>query len=505
MTPYRVLVVDDSAFMRKIVSDLIERDVSFTVVDTATNGREAVEKITKIKPDIVTMDVEMPEMNGLESLKRIMRAYPLPVIMLSGINEEGMRETIMALEAGAFDFIRKPSVSSSQDIQAVGETLLRQLHAAVHDSTWTKDKPALAQPSAALIEEAAGTQSLDETTVVPPEVRRKEERSTEMLRAKIEPAAAQDERTRTDRLIGGAAAQRSASSVPKPKAAVSPPPAPLQPPRPPVQEKSVREEKKQERQVHPRPAAKPVPRSEPPAAPVKKNTVAPVQSLKSQVSKNQVSERKTPERPVSPPPNVSRSSSGGDTIDQIVAVGCSTGGPRALKELLENIPASFPAPIVIVQHMPPKFTHSLAQRLNTLSPLNVVEAEHGMPLRKGTAYIAPGGQHLLVKRSGSGQFAIELSDAPPQNGHKPSVGAMFDSIQGYGDIRRHAVIMTGMGSDGAKEMKKLYDSGISTTIAESEETCVVYGMPRSAAELNCVMHLLPLPQIATKLNQVVKT
>lgn len=499
MTPYRVLVVDDSAFMRKIVSDLIERDVSFSVVDTARNGREAVEKIRKIKPDIVTMDVEMPEMNGLESLQHIMREYPLPVIMLSGINEEGMRETIMALEAGAFDFIRKPSVSNSQDIESVGEALLRQLHAAVHDSAWRKEKPASTKPPIVLAP-APVEPERQEATAEPPspsvDPRRPEDRAPDLPRPKIE-SSAPESRPRKDGTPGFNAAPRTAAPAPTSKTNPSAPPsvAPSKPAR--------KSSAQPERPAAARAADKSAVRSDPAAAPAKKPPLAaPAQDA----FKSPPQERKTPDRPVSPPAAPpSRTAAGGAAIDQIVAVGCSTGGPRALKELLENIPASFPAPIIIVQHMPPKFTHSLAQRLNTLSPLEVVEAQQGMPLRKGTAYIAPGGQHLLVKRSGSGQYAIELSDAPPQNGHKPSVGAMFDSVLQLNEVRRHAVIMTGMGSDGAKEMKKLYDSGISTTIAESEETCVVYGMPRAAAELNCVMHLLPLPQIATKLNQVVKS
>ncbi|QDH22871.1 chemotaxis protein CheB [Saccharibacillus brassicae] len=495
MAPYRVLVVDDSAFMRKIVSDLIERDVSFSVVDTATNGREAVEQIMRIKPDIVTMDVEMPEMNGLESLKVIMREYPLPVIMLSGINEEGMRETIMALEAGAFDFIRKPSVSNSQDIEAVGEALLRQLHAAVHDSTWRKDKPLPSKASSALPEQAAAPE-LPEAEASGTSARQPEERTPETPRPKIAAPPPAD-RSRPESSVTDTA-PRSGAAMPKGNAGMpaGQPPAAARPSAP-------REEKKPERAPNVRPSAPAdKPRSEFSAAPAKKPLQVPPAAAKAPAFDRKAPD-KTSERPPATP-TFSRSSAG-DSIDQIVAVGCSTGGPRALKELLENIPASFPAPIVIVQHMPPKFTHSLAQRLNTLSQLEVVEAQQGMPLRKGTAYIAPGGQHLLVKRAGSGQYSIELSDAAPQNGHKPSVGAMFDSLLPMNEVRRHAVIMTGMGSDGAKEMKKLYDSGIATTIAESEETCVVYGMPRSAAELNCVMHLLPLPQIATKLNQVVKS
>ncbi|MDO3410681.1 chemotaxis protein CheB [Saccharibacillus sp. CPCC 101409] len=500
MTPYRVLVVDDSGFMRKIVSDLIERDVSFTVVDTAKNGLEAVEKIMKLKPDIVTMDVEMPEMNGLESLKIIMRQYPLPVIMLSGINEEGMRETIMALEAGAFDFIRKPSASSSQDIEAVGEALLRQLHAAVHDSAWGKQKSAAQQPKPGDPAASAASPAADS----PPQETAKPPGAADPAASPARTPRPAEPRPKTDAAPPAARPRREDAA--SPAAPKTPAPAPATPktggaasvpaPRP-----SSTPDKKPASPAAGRPSAAPAftpaPQTRPEPAP------APARKPAASAPKSEPAAERRPA--AGTPAPVSRPLAGGDSIDQIVAVGCSTGGPRALKELLENIPASFPAPIVIVQHMPPKFTHSLAQRLNTLSPLEVVEAQHGMQLRKGTAYIAPGAYHLLIKRTGDGRYMIELSDAPPQNGHKPSVGAMFDSILPLNEVRRHAVIMTGMGSDGAKEMKKLYDSGISTTIAESEETCVVYGMPRSAAELNCVMHLLPLPQIATKLNQVVKS
>lgn len=131
MCAYQVLVVDDSAFMRKIITDLIVRDESFNIVGTAANGKEAVEKVKELQPDLVTMDVEMPEMNGLEALPLIMAAHPLPVIMLSGINEQGMKETIMALEAGAFDFIRKPSIAHAQDIEQVSKALLEQMHTAM--------------------------------------------------------------------------------------------------------------------------------------------------------------------------------------------------------------------------------------------------------------------------------------------------------------------------------------------------------------------------------------
>ncbi|MNC18388.1 Chemotaxis response regulator protein-glutamate methylesterase [compost metagenome] len=217
-----------------------------------------------------------------------------------------------------------------------------------------------------------------------------------------------------------------------------------------------------------------------------------------------------PAAPAATGANLEASAAGGDRksankgLRKLVAVGCSTGGPRALKAFLENIPADFPAPIVIVQHMPPNFTKSLAQRLNTFSPLEVAEAEQGMVLRQGAAYIAPGGFHMRVVPAAGGQYAIDLTLEEARNGHRPSVDTLFESILPYTSLERHAVIMTGMGSDGARMMKSLYDSGVTSTFAESEETCVVYGMPRSAVELHCVRHVLPLQEIAPRLVQAVK-
>ncbi|MNZ94519.1 Chemotaxis response regulator protein-glutamate methylesterase of group 2 operon [compost metagenome] len=188
----------------------------------------------------------------------------------------------------------------------------------------------------------------------------------------------------------------------------------------------------------------------------------------------------------------------------LVAIGTSTGGPKALKAVLEKIPAHFPAPIVIVQHMPANFTKSLAQRLDSLSELNVVEAEEGMELLPGTAYIAPGGHHMNVMNSTGGKYRVTLSEQAPRSGHRPSVDVLYESLIPLDSLKRHVVLLTGMGSDGAKAMKILYDSGVTSTIAESEETCVVYGMPRSAVELGCVNYILPLNEIGPKLVQIVK-
>jgi len=367
MRPYRVLVVDDSVFMRKIITDLITEDPLFQVIATAKNGKEAIKLVKELKPDAVTMDIEMPELNGLDALKIIMNEQPTPVVMLSSLTQDGARETITALERGAVDFVGKPSGSISLDLRKMKAVILEKLHIAVKTNA-TKLKTNSSAP----------------------------ERKT---------AAA-------------SATERVKLSKPDMK--------------PPV-------------------------------------TNAPTQ------------------------------------VSQLVAVGTSTGGPRALHQVISQIPAHFPAPIVIVQHMPPNFTKSLAQRLNSVSEITVVEAENGMVLQNGTAYIAPGGFHMTVARNGPGMYKIHLSQDEPRNGHRPSVDVLFESLLPLKELKRHAVIMTGMGADGAKGMRALKLAGAVTTIAEAEETCIVYGMPRAAVELNCVMHVLPQQKIAWKLSQSVLT
>lgn len=349
MTRHRVLVVDDSAFMRKVITDLISEDPEFTVIDTARNGVEAVRKTRELRPDVVTMDVDMPLMDGLKALETIMRECPAPVVMLSSLTDAGARETIAALELGAVDFVQKPSGSISLDLYKVKEQLMEKLKAAA--------------------------------------------------RAKMPGKA---------------------------PSAAPPPPAPA------------------------RPAA-----------------------------------------------GVPAAGKGG-AIAKLAAIGTSTGGPRALQKVLSALSADFPAPILIVQHMPPMFTKSLAERLNSLCAIEVREAVNGERLVPGTAYIAQGGRHMKAERAGKGDYRIRLTDEPPRSGHRPSVDMLFESLAGLTELKRVAVIMTGMGSDGARGLKTLKDSG-ALTIAESEETCVVYGMPRAAADMQAVQYMLGLHEIPDKM------
>ncbi|OBZ18365.1 chemotaxis response regulator protein-glutamate methylesterase [Bacillus sp. FJAT-27264] len=468
MKPYKVLVVDDSAFMRKIISDLIENDANFQVTATAANGREAIEKVNDLRPDLVTMDVEMPEMNGLEALKIIMAERPLPVIMLSGINEEGMKETILALEWGAFDFIRKPSISSSQDIIAVGESLREQMKEAM-----------LARHQRQVRETAIKAIEVKPVETIAP-LGQTSQPSIQALRKNLELPAKKSglpasKPAEADRAIKPAEVTRTAK---------------------PIQKKAAPESKTTKKPILPLPTS-PKPASE------KFMSRLNTERESTHILRSQTEAIAEPVV-VTGAPNTDRRSSPVKGLSKIVAVGCSTGGPRALKALLENIPADFPAPIVIVQHMPPNFTKSLAQRLNTFSPLEVAEAEPGMVLRQGAAYIAPGGYHMKVVLSAGGQYTLSLTKEEARNGHRPSVDTLFESLLPLTSLERHAVLMTGMGSDGARMMKALYESGVCSTFAESEETCVVYGMPRSAVELQCVRHILPLQEIAPRLVQAVK-
>lgn len=440
MKPFRVLVVDDSAFMRKIFSDFIERDPSFQVVGTATNGLEAVEKVTELDPDVITLDVEMPKMNGLDALKLIMSSGPRPVIMLSGINEQGMRETILALEAGAFDFIRKPSISNALDIEQVRSELLKQLNAAMQ----AKQRRALWE------EEEQRRRSADITVPLSPKL--SDKTLNKKLQVKETKSANKGNEQRSKRL--------DSQPLPKLQSAGEKP----------ARAKGTTPSEFKSKQAEPIPAV--------PVKPV------------------------APPKIENRPPRETKSQTSLEFMD-VVAVGCSTGGPRALKVFLEQIPGDFCAPIVIVQHMPPSFTKSLAQRLNSFSELEVMEAEQDMILERGKAYIAPGGSHMRVHRSISGDYQIKISQDEVRNGHRPSVDVLFESLLPLTEINRHTVLMTGMGSDGAKMMKKLYDAGVTSTYAESEQTCVVYGMPRSAVELGCVNNILPLHDIAPRLVQAV--
>lgn len=340
----KVLVVDDSSFMRMMISKMLQQDPLIEVIGTARNGRDAIARVQTLRPDVVTMDVEMPEADGLQALKQIMTTAPTPVIMISSLTSEGAQATVDALQNGAFDFIPKPD-TQMKDIVNIAVELVSKVKSA--------SKSSLRRFAPAII----GTRT-----------------------------SAKETRTPSNHLARGTDAPPS---------------------------------------------------------------------------------RK---------------------VEQLLAIGTSTGGPRALNTVLTGLPEFIPCPIVIVQHMPPQFTASLAHRLDQSCAIRVVEAEHHQLLQNGVAYVAPGGFHMTVVRR-HGEYSISLSEQAKRNEHRPSVDVLFESLAALTALRRTLVIMTGMGNDGAAGMLRAKISG-AVTIAESERTAVVYGMPKAAINLGCVDFIL---------------
>lgn len=358
MSKIKVLIVDDSIFMRKLISDFVSKDDRLQVAGTAKNGLEAIKLTEELKPDVITMDVEMPEMDGLTALRHIMHRFPTPVLMVSSLTEKGAYETIKALQLGAVDFIQKPSGSVSLDLFRVKEELLSKIKAVS-------------------------------------------------------------------------------------KARLS----------------------KQEDPVHKEAAL-------PKARPIIRKTEKAAAIIKD--------------------------------FKRLFAIGTSTGGPKALETVITGLPPDFKDPVLVVQHMPPKFTEYLAKRLDGISNLHVVEAQNNQVISGGTVYIAPGDYHMEVRQRGT-EFRIVLNKEAPCNGHRPSVDVLYESVSRLAGLNRHYIIMTGMGGDGAKAMRKAKESGsAASTIAESEETCIVYGMPKTAVNLGCVDHILPLHRISSKMIELSK-
>jgi two-component system chemotaxis response regulator CheB len=453
MSTYRILLVDDSPFMRKVYGDLIVASGRFEIAGFAGDGEEAVRLTRDLAPDVVVMDLEMPKMNGIEALREIMAARPTPVILMSAVSEDGMRETILALQAGAFDFVRKPDASAGLGLEKVSKILLERLFIAAETGREGRLRLLAQTPASVPVPRAPAKQSA-QAPAAPP-ARTPKERQIPLRHPVRPPGEAGSPKT------GGAQApsprpaaetpQRKLPAAGKRESAAAAPEA-----------GAARERKRPARAGAAVGGTGTDPKTAAPAVPDRP--------------------AKAPERNPLP-------------VTRLIAIGVSTGGPRALHQVLTALPADFPAPLLIVQHMPPRFTRSLAQRLDQSCRIRVREAENGELVENGTAYIAPGGLQMTLAKELPGRYRIHLEDGPPRNGHKPSVDVLFDSLVGLSELERVAVLLTGMGSDGAKGLKKLREDG-AETIAESEETCVVYGMPRSAIQLGAATHVLPLHEIA---------
>ena len=377
MDKVRIIVVDDSAFMRRAISDMIESDADFEVVAKFRDGRELVEKVDQFKPDLITLDVHMRDLDGLATLKELKKqGKSYPIIMLSSATTEGSEVTLECLDNGAITFITKPSGSISLDIDKVNERLLSEIRGITSNIKLNRHNTVI--------------KKYDSYTRLKRNSEVKDISNIVKLQEKIE---VKDENSS----YGGN------KSIPKNK-----------------------------------------------------------------------------------------------RIDAVV-IGASTGGPKALQEVLTRLPANLNVPVFVVQHMPEGFTKVFAERLNKSCNMEVVEAEDGMAINRNTIYIAKGGSHMTVGSSNR----ISLNKEPSIWGVRPAVDKLFDSaVEIYGG-NLLSVVLTGMGRDGAEGTKRIKECG-GITISEDRSTCTIYGMPKAAYETGKVDLVLPLDQICNKITQIVK-
>lgn len=342
MAKTRVLIIDDSALVRSLLTEIISHEPDLEVVGAAPDPLVAREMIRALNPDVLTLDVEMPKMDGLDFLERLMRLRPMPVVMVSTLTERGAETTMRALELGAIDFVAKPRIGVANGMRDLAHDIIDKIRIAAKAHMHRRAAPAVAATPAA--------------------------------EAKAKP-----------------------------------------------------------------------------------------------VSFSRVS------------------------TEKLIAIGSSTGGTEAVREVLSRMPADAPA-ILITQHMPPGFTASFATRLNGLCKMTVKEAQAGERVLPGHAYIAPGGRHMRLARSGA-SYLIELDDGEPVNRHKPSVDVLFNSVAKQAGRNALGVMLTGMGKDGATAMLTMKQAG-AYNIAQDEATCVVFGMPKEAIAVGAVDAVLPVGKIA---------
>lgn len=352
----KAVVIDDSAFMRKSLSIILKSDPDIEVVGTARDGIEGVELVKKVKPDIVTLDIEMPRMNGLEALEIIMKEAPTSVIMVSSLTTEGADATIKALEIGAVDFIPKEMSFVSVNIINIKEDLIKKIKTIVRNK---------------------------------------------FIKSRLKRLKGNDsglERERIPRF-------RTIKELPK-------------------------------------------------------------------------------------------------FGYKAIALGISTGGPLSLQKLVPNLTGKMNIPFFIVQHMPPRFTKSLADRLNNMCPLEVKEAENREEVKNGVVYIAPGGFHMKTYKSNNGKIYLETTEMPSDTLHRPSVDVMLKSVLGIYGKHTMGIIMTGMGKDGLEGIRELKRLG-GYCLAQDEDSCVVYGMPKAVVDAGFADVIAPLEKISEIINRAV--
>lgn len=368
----KVLVVDDSSFFRRRVSEIINADPRMEVIDSAVNGKEAVEKTAQLKPDVITMDVEMPVLDGISAVRQIMAQTPTPILMFSSLTHNGAKATLDALEAGALDFLPKKfeDIARNRD---EATSLLQQRVVQI-----ARKRPVMRRAT-----RPSPTSSSEQTA--PP----------------------------------NSGARTPARPTPKPTTGAG--------------------------------AAKKAP---------------------------------------------ARFTATGKRY-QLMAIGTSTGGPVALQKVLTKLPANFPLPIILVQHMPATFTAAFAQRLNGLCQITVSEAQDGDVLKPGHAYLAPGGMQMMLDgRPGSAR--LKILDGGERMNYKPCADVTFGSAAKIFSDKVLSVVLTGMGADGREGARMLKNAG-STIWAQDEDSCVVYGMPQAVAKAGISSEDLPLDRVAERI------
>lgn len=418
------------------MTSAIEQDAAVKVIGSAANGALALAGIEQLRPDVVTCDIEMPVMNGVTTVREIRRRYrDLPVIMFSTLTEQGARATLEALSAGANDYVTKPSNTGAvvASMNAVREQLVPRIKA-LHEARQAAGRRPAARPAVSTTAGAPAVSTTAEASAPPVAPTPSPDGSAT---AAAPPAPTAPDPTAPD----PTAPDRSALNRRAPRRAV---PAPS------------------------RPAARTAPRPVP-AGPAPAGAAVPLWL-----------------------PAVRRPSVG--RID-VVAVGCSTGGPDALARVLAVLPASLPVPVVVVQHMPPLFTRLFAERLDRGSPLTVVEATNGQPLLPGHVYVAPGDHHLEVVRSGNG-VVTRLHDDPPENFCRPAADVMFRSVAAAFGAAALGLVLAGMGSDGRRGAEVMVAKG-ARFIAQDAETSVVWGMPGALVQAGLADEVLALSAVAT--------
>jgi two-component system chemotaxis response regulator CheB len=375
----RVLVVDDSSFFRRRLTEILAADPELTVIGTANNGQEAVQKAQELKPDVITMDVEMPVMNGIEAVRQILKTQRLPILMFSSLTHDGAKATLDALDAGAVDFLPKKFEDIARDKSEAIDLLRQRVKAVAKRRLFVKSPPSA--PS---------------------------------------------------------------SSTPTSAGTV---------------------------------AAKPV-----------TPTIARTPAARAELLRSPTDAVEAPERSFRP----------SGKHYKLIAIGTSTGGPVALQNIITALPANFPVPIILIQHMPAAFTGAFAQRLNTLSKIEVKEAVDGDVLKPGFAYLAPGGKQMLLDGNESGARLRIKEDDSPRITFKPSVDISFGSAAKVFQDKVLAIVLTGMGSDGRDGSRLLKQFG-SRIWAQDEASSVVYGMPQAVTAAGLTDLEVSLSDVAQKL------